>query len=128
MMTDLLLIITPLAIMGVSLFVFVKGYRNIKAKDQGYTFLSALESPTPELDATPAELEAKQLILEYAEAMNGRYDQVHKTNHTMQWFKKLDEHVQKNKSYYDSEVRADLPIEQLADRNSNVTSIFLNKK
>ncbi|NVJ67912.1 MAG: hypothetical protein HWE16_15615 [Gammaproteobacteria bacterium] len=128
MMTDLLLILVPLAIMGVSLYVFVRGYKYAKANDQGYTILSALDNPVADEIETPAEIEAKRLIMEYAEAMNGRYSDVHKANHTMQWVRRLDEHVQKNQAYYQAEVEADMPVEQLADSNSNVTSIFSKRR
>ncbi len=127
-MTDLLLIITPLAIMGVSLFVFIKGYLVAKTQDQGYTILSALDRPVSDEIETPAEIEAKQLIMEYAEAVNGRYDDVHKTNHAIQWVRKLDQHVQKNRNYYQSEVEADEPVEQLSLKGSNVTSIFVKRR
>ncbi len=128
MMTDLLLILVPLVIMGVSLYVFVRGYKYAKANDQGYTILSALDNPVNDELETPAELEAKRLIMEYAEAVNGRYSDVHKANHTMQWFQKLDEHVQKNHAYYQSEVEADVPVEQLAQKDSNVVSLFSKKR
>ncbi len=127
-MTDLLLIITPLAIMGISLFVFIKGYLFAKNQDQGYTILSALDNPVSDEIETPAEIEAKQLIMEYAEAVNGRYDDVHKTNHAIQWVRKLDQHVQKNRNYYQSEVKADKPIEELARKDSNVTDIFAKRR
>ncbi len=128
MMITLLLILAPLAIMGISLYVFIKGYLYAKSQDQGYTILSALEDPVADEVELPAEIEAKQLIMEYAEAVNGRYSDVHKANHTLQWFKKLDQHVQANRHFYDEEVSTDNPIEQLAEKDSNVTSIFVKNR
>ncbi len=119
---DLLLVLFPIVIMGLGLLVFSRGYRSAKKRDQNYTIASALENPIP------AEIEAKRLIMEYAEALTGRYDPAHKANHTMQWFKKLDEHVQRNQYYYQNEVTQDEPIEQLSEIDTNVVSLFDKNK
>ncbi|WP_251358017.1 hypothetical protein [Kangiella sp. TOML190] len=121
-MTDLLLIVIPLAIMGASVFVFTKGYKFAKNNDNHYTIASALETPVP------AEEEAKQLILEYAEALSGRYSDDHKMNHALQWVEKLEQHVHRNRSYYKTEVAQDLPNEQLAEKDTNVIDMFANKR